>query len=146
MIPVAEEKISTLATSIPVAIPPTSTPIPPTPLPTPTRAPLPTATPAQPAIDYKIVRIDSKITEFNTVWERNAWIVTLKNNGPQTLLFNLTFQFLDADGFILDQDVQYGLLLEPYATTDYTGFKLILIDQSAAVASFNAETVVTDHD
>jgi|GEM_PF-1630968 len=103
-------------------------------------------TPASTGIDYEIVSINSKVTESNAVWERNSWIVSIKNNGPQTLIFDLTIEFLDEDGFILNEAKEYDLVLEPYETTDYTGFSLLNLEQSRNTTNVNAKTHVTNHD
>lgn len=138
MIPVSDTL--PIATPTPVALTPTVA------LPTSTPVPASTATPASAGIDYEIVSVNSKVTESNTLWERNSWIVTIKNNGPQTLLFNLTIEFLDEDGFILDQDTEYNLLLKPFETADYSGFALVDLEQSRNTISVNAKTLVTDYE
>jgi len=74
-------------------------------------------------IDYEVASIDAKITESNSVFVKYAWILTIKNNGRQRLLFDANIEFLDTDGFIVDQDFAYKLFIEPFATKQYTGAK-----------------------
>lgn len=93
-------------------------------------------------IDYEVASIDAKITESNSVFVKYAWILTIKNNGKQRLLFNANIEFLDADGFIVDQDFAYRLLIEPYETQKYTGAKLVNTSIAGKVTQITAKTNV----
>ncbi len=93
-------------------------------------------------IDYEVASIDAKITESNSVFVKYAWILTIKNNGKQRLLFNANIEFLDADGFIVDQDFAYRLLIEPYETQKYTGAKLVNTSIAGKITQITAKTNV----
>lgn len=95
-------------------------------------------------IDYEVVSIDAKITESNNIYDKHSWILTVKNNGRQRLLFNATIDFLDKDGFIVDQDFGLQLLLEPYETKDFIGTKLVNAAISGNIVKISAKTIVVD--
>lgn len=103
-----------------------------------------TATPAQaPKYDYELVSIQDKIVESNNVFDKRAWIMVIKNNTAQTLMFNATVEFLDASGFIVDQDIKFGLIIGPNETKQYTGVKLVNAAASATVAKLAVESNIT---
>ena len=95
-------------------------------------------------VDYEVVSIDAKITESNNIYDKHSWILAVKNNGRQRLLFNATIDFLDKDGFIVDQDFGLQLLLEPYETKDFIGTKLVNAAISGNIVKISAKTTVVD--
>ena len=60
-----------------------------------------TSTPAPTSkYEYELVSIQDKIVESNSVFDKRAWIMVIKNNTAQTLVFNAKVEFLDDSGFI----------------------------------------------
>lgn len=97
-------------------------------LPTPTgNGDSPGSRPASPtdSREFKIVDIDIKVTESNDVWWKFAWRLTLKNRTNHSILLNATIELQDAEGFIVDDDVAYGLHLGPYEEKTFTGYALV---------------------
>ena len=109
---------------------------------TPTLLPVATvANPAEP--DYEITRIEGKVTESNDIFEKNAWIMEVKNNGDQALLIDATIDFEDVDGFIVSQDFKFGLYIGANEIKEFTGVVLIPLESSLTVANIAVNTTAT---
>lgn len=102
----------------------------------------PTAAPA-PATDHRndvqIVEIDSRVTEDNSSWARHAWKLTLHNSTDRPISVHATIKFLDADGFLVDEDTEYSLVVPPMQDETFTGSKLITHPGADRVARTRAE-------
>lgn len=112
-------------------------------LPAPTLTPTPAPTLAADEPLFEILSVDGRITESNNVWWKYAYIVEVQNTSEQRLLLNATIEFLDADGFLVDDDFVYGFLLEPGATDSITGYALIDAAVAPNVEGINAKVGVT---
>jgi len=109
-----------------------------------TSTPLPVATIANPSEpDYEITRIEGKVTESNDIFEKNAWVMEVKNNGDQALLIDATIDFEDADGFIVSQDYKFDLYIGANETKEFTGVVLIPLESSMNVANIAVNTTAT---
>jgi len=118
-----------------------STPTPAAALLLPTPTPAPTADPD--ASLFEILSVDGRITESNSVWWKYAYIVELQNTSDKRLLLDATIEFLDTDGFVVDDDRVYDFLLEPGETSSMTGYALIDASVAANVDGINAKVGVT---
>lgn len=76
---------------------------------------------------WRIVEIDSKVTESNNSWWRYAWRLTLANDSQQPMVFNATIEFQDADGFVIDQDSANRLVVPPTKEETFTGYTLVRV-------------------
>lgn len=76
---------------------------------------------------WRIIEINSKVTESNTVWWRYAWRLTLANNSQKPMVFSATIEFQDADGFVIDQGSESGLVVPPGTEQTFTGYKLVSV-------------------
>lgn len=76
---------------------------------------------------WRIVEIDSKVTESNDSWWRYAWRLTLANDSQQSMVFNATIEFQDADGFVIDQDSANRLVVPPTKEETFTGYTLVRV-------------------
>lgn len=90
-------------------------------------------------VDYEIVDITTRPTEQNSSWWKYAWVLKVKNNGDKTLLFDATIQWLDADGFVVDDDSKYGLMVAAGETRTFQDYQLIDASVARNVASVNAK-------
>jgi hypothetical protein len=79
---------------------------------------------------FEVVKADARVTETNGSWSRFAWQITVRSLGKTRLQFQTKMEFLDADGFIIADQLEYGLILSAGSTETFTGNRLI----SAAVA------------
>jgi hypothetical protein len=91
--------------------------------------------------EWRIVEIDSKVTESNNSWWRYAWRLTLANDSQQPMMFSATIEFQDADGFVIDQDAENGLIPASSERT-FTGYKLVSVPGAAKVAKTLAKVGV----
>jgi len=80
--------------------------------------------------EWSIVDIDARVTEQNDTWWRYSWILTLKNDTPNPILFDATIEFLDTDGFIIDDDREYNMIIPANTQKTFTGY--VFIDSSVA--------------
>lgn len=81
---------------------------------------------------WRIVEISSRVTESNNTWWRYAWRLTLANDSQKPMMFNTTIEFQDADGFVIDQDSENGLIPASSEKT-FTGYKLVSVPGAAKV-------------
>jgi hypothetical protein len=91
-----------------------------------------------PEPDIKIVEIDAKVTEKNNSWWKYAWKLTIANSGNQPVSLAVTIKFKDEDGFIVDEDSEYGIVVPAGTTKTFTGYQLIDAEIAANVASLAA--------
>ena len=90
-----------------------------------------------PEDNLKIIEIDSKITETNSTWWKYAWRLTM-NSEPLGVQVNANIKFLDKDGFVVDDDYQYGLNIPAKGQKTFTGYKLITASSARNVAQISA--------
>lgn len=74
--------------------------------------------------------VDTKITEQNSVWWKFAWKATIKNNTDNSISTGVLVKFLDKDGFVVDEDREYGVVVP--ANSEKTISEFALIDVSVA--------------
>ena len=87
---------------------------------------------------FEIVKINAKIVESNDSWSKFAWKLDLKSFSNEPLVFNVTIDFLDEEGFILDDANEYNLVLPSMGEKSYTGYKLVDEQLVNRVASIQA--------
>lgn len=99
-------------------------------------APIPTAAARVPEIqkDWRIVSVDARVTESNTVWSRFAWKLTLDNDSDRAQSFQGTIEFQDSDGFIVDTSNPGQMLVPAQSEQVFTGFALIKAELVGKVA------------
>jgi len=98
-----------------------------------------------PASPVDVLDVQLRTTEKNTVWWREAWRVALRNNTADTVSVDLVVQFQDADGFVVDDDTEYGLVLSAGEETTFAGFDLLSVPWVEAVAQLQASVTVADY-
>lgn len=79
--------------------------------------------------------INTRVTESNETWQRWSWQVEARNLTTEPQAFSLEVQWLDAGGFVVDDDREYGLHLGPGQSGTFTGYQLIRQPGSGTVAS-----------
>ncbi len=88
---------------------------------------------------WEIVSISAKVTEKNSVWWKNSWILVIRNDSSSNLSFDATIEFLDADGFIVDDDREYDLRVDAGEQETFTGYALIDASVAPNVEQVHAE-------
>jgi len=88
--------------------------------------------------EVTIVAVDSRIMETNSVWWKYAWILTLQNETGKTLGLKAQIEWLDADGFVIDHDTEYDLVIKPGAQGVFRGESLITSSVARNVSSITA--------
>ena len=96
----------------------------PTPIPTPTPSPTPTPTPS-PKYKWEIVDLTYKVTEENPSWWKFSWQAMVKNNTNSSVEFFITVNFLDKDGFIIEDDTENPIDFRPLEQRVIKGYSLI---------------------
>ncbi len=92
--------------------------------------------------DWEIVDIEVKITERNDVYWQFSWRLTMKNNVAQTKRLSGEVEFQDADGFIVDTDSLYNIIVPANSSKTFTGSAMV----TARIAPNIAGTVVKLHE
>ncbi|MEO2003304.1 MAG: hypothetical protein ABGY41_04335 [Candidatus Poribacteria bacterium] len=98
-----------------------------------------------PASPVDVLDAQLRTTEKNTVFWREAWRVALRNNTADTVSVDLVVQLQDADGFVVDDDTEYGLVLSAGEETTFAGFDLLSVPWVEAVAQLRASVTVADY-
>ena len=75
--------------------------------------------------DWRIVSVETRVTESNNVWSKYAWKLTLRNESDQPQLFRGTIEFQDSDGFIVDTDNAPDMPVPAKSEQVFTGYALI---------------------
>ena len=81
--------------------------------------------PQAPVQNVTVVNISGRVTEQNSTWWKWSYLLVVANTNEAPIHFNATIQFLDKDGFVLDEDNEYDLSLGAKLTNRITGYKLI---------------------
>lgn len=87
---------------------------------------------------FRVLSVDSKCTEANNVWHKYAWKLTLENLSTQGVSLIATLQWLDADGFVIDEDIDYNIHLMGSETKTFRGYQLISMPAASNVQTINA--------
>jgi len=86
----------------------------------------------------KIVEIDARVTEKNNSWWKYAWKLTIRNSGTNPVSLSATIKFQDKDGFIIEEDNEYGLVVPSGTTKTFTGYELIDTEVAVNVTQIGA--------
>jgi hypothetical protein len=98
-----------------------------------------TPQPAGSQSELKIVSIDSRVTESNESWSKYAWKLIVQNSGARDEAVDATIEFQDRDGFIIDSDNAYNLVIKAGEQQTFTGYALIRAAVAGNVASVAAK-------
>ncbi|WP_105213253.1 hypothetical protein [Pseudoalteromonas sp. T1lg22] len=102
-----------------------------------------TATQQPPAleekVDFEIMSIDAKVTETNSTWWKFAWRLQIKNNSKSVQVFNATIEFLDSEGFVVDDGQENGLVVQSGETKSFTGYELVTASVARNINSTSAK-------
>ena len=96
---------------------------------------------SHPAPQLVVKEIQTRVTEKASIWWRYAWRLTVENSSPQTLSFDTQIEWHDKDGFIIDTDSEYRLMLGPSEERTFTGHAFINLPSASDVASVVASVV-----
>lgn len=90
----------------------------------------------------RVVEASGRATERNDSWWRFGWVVTIANESQAPRTFTLQVQFLDADGYVVDQDLARGLVV---AGGERRTFRdSVLIDATVAPKVDSVNPVIDD--
>jgi hypothetical protein len=82
--------------------------------------------------------VDFAVTESNRVFLRFGWKVTIKNGIRTAQAFDLTVQFLDRNGFVIDTARVYRQAIAAYDERTITGDALVSMPGALSVAKVKA--------
>ena len=97
-----------------------------------------TASPEPKQSEIEITDLDAKVTETNQVWSKYSWKITVNNLGDTGKTLDAKMEFLDADGFIIDDDTERNQYIPANSEKVITGYALIDADVAANVEKLNA--------
>jgi hypothetical protein len=108
-------------------------------------APQPASTPSQPSGNpLDIIDVSTRVTERNNSWWRFAWILVLRNNTDAALSADATIEFVDADGFVIDDVNEYRLVVPANAQREFTGSTLINLPGAGNVSGVRGKAGLRD--
>lgn len=86
----------------------------------------------------EIVDISTRVTESNSVWSKYAWKLTLKNNTDREQSVTAEIKWTDAEGFVVDTDTEYGLVIPANSEKTFNDFDLIDASVAGDIESVEA--------
>lgn len=93
---------------------------------------------AKPA-PVEVVSITTKVTESNSVWSKYAWNLTLKNNTDKDRTVRADVEWTDKEGFVVDTDVEYSIVVPANSETTFNDFQLIDASVAGDVENIEVE-------
>jgi hypothetical protein len=91
------------------------------------------------ASDWEVTSVASRPGESNRTWTRFAWKLSVANRSPSPQRFEAEIEFRDSDGFPVDTDRAYNLVVSANAEETFTGEKLIDASQVSRVSKTAAK-------
>jgi hypothetical protein len=88
---------------------------------------------------FEIVSIDTKVIEANDSWTKVAWKLVVQSLSNAPLAFHASIEFLDGDGFIVDDTPASNLILPAKNQETYTGYTLIDAALMQNISSIRAQ-------
>lgn len=89
--------------------------------------------------NVEIVDITTRVTESNSVWSKYAWNLTLKNNTDREQSVTAEIKWTDAEGFVVDTDTEYDLVIPANSEKTFNDYDLIDADVAGNVEGIEAE-------
>jgi len=87
----------------------------------------------------EITSIDTRLVESNDTWSKIAWKLVIKNLTDKKVIFHANIEFLDKDGFLLDDTFESNLILSAQSEESFTGTTLIDAPLIERVSSIQAK-------
>ncbi|MBM3128459.1 MAG: hypothetical protein FJ009_07445 [Chloroflexi bacterium] len=91
---------------------------------------------------FEIVKVDTRVTESNTTWWKFAWKLVLKSLSEVPLQLSAKVEFLDAEGFVVDDDSKL-VLMQPNREETFTDYKLVNAAVAGNIRSISAKVALT---
>jgi hypothetical protein len=85
-----------------------------------------------------VVSVDYEIVESNKIFTSYGWTLTLSNGLDRAQAFDVTLQFLDRNGSVIDTDREDNETIDAYAQRTLTGSHAISMPGALNVASMRA--------
>ena len=87
----------------------------------------------------RVYNLKTRVTESNSTWEKHAWQVSIRSVDPEPLSCTLTIEWLDRDGFIVDDDREYVQLKCCGATHEFSGYALVSHPAAQSIQNASAK-------
>lgn len=88
---------------------------------------------------FEIVEIDAKPTSQDEFMVELSWKVVLKSTTNRPAQYTAHIKFLDQDEFVVSQDIQLGLRLEPHERKTFSFETMISPEESSQIKSYHVE-------
>jgi hypothetical protein len=92
--------------------------------------------------ELDIMEISTRVTEKNNVWWKFAWKLKVKLDTSSLLssrIFDAKLKWLDKDGYVIDDDIEYRLNAKSGREETFTGYTLITYPEALNVHSISVE-------
>lgn len=87
----------------------------------------------------EIISIDTRLVEANDTWSKIAWKLVIKNLTDNKVIFHANIEFLDKDGFLVDDTFESNLIISAQSEQSFTGTTLIDAPLIGKVSSIQAK-------
>jgi len=85
----------------------------------------------------QVISASARATERNNTWWRFGWVVVISNNSQYAQAFTLQVQFMDSDGYVVDEATARDLSLPAGATHTFRESELVSASVAPRVSSVN---------
>jgi hypothetical protein len=87
---------------------------------------------------FGVVSVDYAIVESNRIFISYAWTLTIRNGLDRAQAFNVTLQFLDRNGSVVDTDREDNEMIDAHEQRTLTGSQVISMPGALNVAAVHA--------
>ena len=93
---------------------------------------------AAPGKSFKIVKLHCKVIERRSAWWKFSWLLEIENRTDYLLALRGVIDFLDGDGFMIDNSEAKEIDLLPQETATFKGYELIGAEAADTVRKYEA--------
>lgn len=97
----------------------------------------PSPSPSVKPFEIGVVRFEA--VERNAIWTKFAYQVEIKNLTDDVQIYDVTIEFLDSSGFVLDDAREPRVTVGPRETRTVSSYDMVNADPAARVANVNAK-------
>ena len=104
---------------------------------------LPWFTPVSKESGLQVTNIQTKAVTNSDFFKKMLWILTVRNSSDKAKSFTAEIKWLDSDGFMVDYDTEYNLVIDSNEEKHFTGYAYVT---GAADAASSVSAKITYKD
>jgi len=91
------------------------------------------------ALGMRVSNIRFRTTERNDVWWKMSWQLTVQNAGDDVGQADVLIEFVDSEGFVVDDQTEHNVRLSPGQSRNLSGYALINAEVAGKVSAIQVE-------